>query len=280
MAKHTSSKPSKKLTTSDRRKQNTTKHPSLNIDGKPRNGLGKHAGKVAWSTTQALSDEKLRAWIALSHEGWRVFRIMSEFVAGFEKMSELGPAVTIFGSARVKPNDKYYKMAERMAELLAQNGLGVISGGGPGIMEAANKGAKKAGGASIGFNIELPHEQKPNDYIDPDKLLTFNYFFVRKMMFVKYSQAFIVMPGGYGTLDELSEAITLMQTKKTAAFPVVLIGSEFWGGLLDWIKHVMLKKYHYITADDLKFMQLVDTPEEALQIILDFYKEYDFAPNF
>lgn len=255
----------------------TSKMP---LNGKPKNGLAKRGQKVMWSANANLSDEKLRAWIALSHEGWRVFRIMSEFVAGFEKMSELGPAVTIFGSARVKKNDKYYKMAERMAELLAQNGLGVISGGGPGIMEAANKGAKKAGGASIGFNIELPHEQKPNDYIDPDKLLTFNYFFVRKMMFVKYSQAFIVMPGGYGTLDELSEAITLMQTKKTSAFPVVLIGSEFWGGLMDWIKDVMLKKYGYIAPSDLDFMRLVDTPEEALKIILDFYAECDFAPNF
>jgi hypothetical protein len=249
-------------------------------NGKPRNGFTKRAHKAVWTPAQTLDDEKLRAWVALSHEGWRVFRIMSEFVAGFEKMAELGPAVSIFGSARVKKNDKYYKMAERMAELLAQNGLGVISGGGPGIMEAANKGAKKAGGASIGFNIELPHEQKPNDYIDPDKLLTFNYFFVRKMMFVKYSQAFIVMPGGYGTLDELSEAITLMQTKKTSAFPVVLIGSEFWSGLLDWIKHVMLERYGYIQPSDLNFMHLVDTPEDALKIILDFYAECDFAPNF
>ncbi len=249
-------------------------------NGQPKDRLHQRGQKATWKLAQALDDDKLRAWIALSHEGWRVFRIMSEFVAGFEKMAELGPAVSIFGSARVKRNDKYYKMAERMAELLAQNGLGVISGGGPGIMEAANKGAKKAGGASIGFNIDLPHEQKPNDYIDPDKLLTFNYFFVRKMMFVKYSQAFIVMPGGYGTLDELFEAITLMQTKKTSTFPVVLIGSEFWSGLLDWIKHVMLERYSYIQSSDLDFMHLVDTPEDALKIILDFYAECDFAPNF
>ncbi len=249
-------------------------------NGQPKDRLHQRGQKATWKLAQALDDEKLRAWIALSHEGWRVFRIMSEFVAGFEKMAELGPAVSIFGSARVKRNDKYYKMAERMAELLAQNGLGVISGGGPGIMEAANKGAKKAGGASIGFNIDLPHEQKPNDYIDPDKLLTFNYFFVRKMMFVKYSQAFIVMPGGYGTLDELFEAITLMQTKKTSTFPVVLIGSEFWSGLLDWIRHVMLGRYGYIQPSDLDFMHLVDTPEDALKIILDFYAECDFAPNF
>lgn len=269
----------KNASSSAKRKESDATSKTI-LNGKPKNGLAKHGQKVMWSATANLSDEKLRAWIALSHEGWRVFRIMSEFVAGFEKMSELGPAVTIFGSARIKKNDKYYKMAEHMAELLAQNGLGVISGGGPGIMEAANKGAKKAGGASIGFNIELPHEQKPNDYIDPDKLLTFNYFFVRKMMFVKYSQAFIVMPGGYGTLDELSEAITLMQTKKTSAFPVVLIGSEFWGGLMDWIKNTMFKKYHYIAASDLDFMRLVDTPEEALKIILDFYAECDFAPNF
>ncbi|MFN3386000.1 MAG: TIGR00730 family Rossman fold protein [Candidatus Thermochlorobacter sp.] len=271
---------SKKNSAASSKKSESDATSKTLLNGKPKNGLAKRGQKVMWSATANLSDEKLRAWIALSHEGWRVFRIMSEFVAGFEKMSELGPAVTIFGSARVKKNDKYYKMAEHMAELLAQNGLGVISGGGPGIMEAANKGAKKAGGASIGFNIELPHEQKPNDYIDPDKLLTFNYFFVRKMMFVKYSQAFIVMPGGYGTLDELSEAITLMQTKKTSAFPVVLIGSEFWGGLMDWIKNTMLKKYHYIAPSDLDFMRLVDTPEEALKIILDFYAECDFAPNF
>ncbi len=275
MAKSNKSKPTIASSTSS----DVTSQKS-SINGKPKNGLTKRSHKAIWTPAQTLDDEKLRAWVALSHEGWRVFRIMSEFVAGFEKMAELGPAVSIFGSARVKKNDKYYKMAERMAELLAQNGLGVISGGGPGIMEAANKGAKKAGGASIGFNIELPHEQKPNDYIDPDKLLTFNYFFVRKMMFVKYSQAFIVMPGGYGTLDELSEAITLMQTKKTSAFPVVLIGSEFWSGLMDWIKHVMLEQYGYIRPSDLDFMRLVDTPEDALKIILDFYAEYDFAPNF
>jgi uncharacterized protein (TIGR00730 family) len=259
---------------------NTVVSQKSSTNGQPKDRLHQRGQKATWKLAQALDDEKLRAWIALSHEGWRVFRIMSEFVAGFEKMAELGPAVSIFGSARVKRNDKYYKMAERMAELLAQNGLGVISGGGPGIMEAANKGAKKAGGASIGFNIDLPHEQKPNDYIDPDKLLTFNYFFVRKMMFVKYSQAFIVMPGGYGTLDELFEAITLMQTKKTSTFPVVLIGSEFWSGLLDWIRHVMLGQYGYIQPSDLDFMHLVDTPEDALKIILDFYAECDFAPNF
>jgi uncharacterized protein (TIGR00730 family) len=273
-------KSNKSKLTSSASTPNTVVSQKSSTNGQPKDTLHQRGQKATWKLAQALDDEKLRAWIALSHEGWRVFRIMSEFVAGFEKMAELGPAVSIFGSARVKRNDKYYKMAERMAELLAQNGLGVISGGGPGIMEAANKGAKKAGGASIGFNIDLPHEQKPNDYIDPDKLLTFNYFFVRKMMFVKYSQAFIVMPGGYGTLDELFEAITLMQTKKTSTFPVVLIGSEFWSGLLDWIRHVMLGRYGYIQPSDLDFMHLVDTPEDALKIILDFYAECDFAPNF
>jgi hypothetical protein len=273
-------KSNKSKLTSSASTPNTVVSQKSSTNGQPKDRLHQRGQKATWKLAQALDDEKLRAWIALSHEGWRVFRIMSEFVAGFEKMAELGPAVSIFGSARVKRNDKYYKMAERMAELLAQNGLGVISGGGPGIMEAANKGAKKAGGASIGFNIDLPHEQKPNDYIDPDKLLTFNYFFVRKMMFVKYSQAFIVMPGGYGTLDELFEAITLMQTKKTSTFPVVLIGSEFWSGLLDWIRHVMLGQYGYIQPSDLDFMHLVDTPEDALKIILDFYAECDFAPNF
>ncbi|ACF14327.1 conserved hypothetical protein [Chloroherpeton thalassium ATCC 35110] len=225
-------------------------------------------------------NENGRDWADFMHDGWRVFKIMAEFVSGFEKMAEIGPAVSIFGSARVKPSDKYYKMAEEMAQLLVAQGLGVITGGGPGIMQAANKGAKKAGGASIGFNIFLPHEQDSNKYIDRDKLITFNYFFVRKVMFVKYSQAFIVLPGGYGTLDELGEAVTLIQTKKIAEFPVILIGKSYWDGFLKWIRETMLEEHHYIKSSDLDYVFLVDTPSEAMEIIKRFYAEQNYSPNF
>jgi uncharacterized protein (TIGR00730 family) len=224
--------------------------------------------------------DKLQRWRELSYDGWRVFRIMSEFVAGFEKMAEVGPCVSIFGSARIKPSDKYYKMAERTAELLVRQGFGVITGGGPGIMEAGNKGAKKAGGASVGLNIILPFEQGANPYIDRDKLLNFDYFFARKVMFVKYSQAFIVMPGGFGTLDEFFESVTLIQTQKITMFPVILMGKEFWGDLLKWIKNVLMSEKKYIGHNDLDFIHLVDTPEEAIDIIKRFYPEENYSPNF
>lgn len=214
-----------------------------------------------------------------SSDSWVIFKVMSEFVEGFEKLAKIGPCVTIFGSARVKPDNKYYKMAEEIAYQLVQQGYGVVTGGGPGIMEAGNKGANRAGGKSVGLNIYLPHEQKGNPYIDPDKLITFDYFFVRKVMFVKYSQGFIVMPGGFGTIDELSEALTLIQTKKIGRFPIVLVGKKFWGGMIDWIKEVLVDE-KMISPEDLDLFSIVDTPEDAVQVIDDFYAKYLLSPNF
>jgi hypothetical protein len=182
--------------------------------------------------------------------------------------------------ARVKPDDPYYKIARDMGWHLAKHDLGVITGGGPGIMEAANKGAKEAGGASIGFNIYLEHEQSSNSYIDHDKLITFNYFFVRKVMFVKYSQAFIVMPGGYGTLDELAEAMTLIQTKKIKVFPVILIGKDYWADFVKWMKKSMMQENAYISPNDMDYLFLVDSAHEAIDIITRFYPEEKYMPNF
>ena len=210
---------------------------------------------------------------------WMIFKVMSEFVEGLEKLAKIGPCVTIFGSARVKPSNVFYKMADEIAFQLVTHGYGVITGGGPGIMEAGNRGAKRAKGKSVGLNIYLPHEQKGNIYIDPDKLITFDYFFVRKVMFMKYSQGFIVMPGGFGTLDELTEALTLIQTKKIGRFPIVLVGKKFWTGLLVWWKKVLVMD-KMINADDLYLFNLVDTPEEAVKVIDDFYSKYLLSPNF
>ncbi|HEY9048666.1 MAG TPA: TIGR00730 family Rossman fold protein [Ohtaekwangia sp.] len=210
---------------------------------------------------------------------WMIFKVMSEFVEGLEKLAKIGPCVTIFGSARVKPSNHYYKVAEEIAYQLVQQGYGVITGGGPGIMEAGNRGANRAKGKSVGLNIYLPHEQKGNIYIDPDKLITFDYFFVRKVMFVKYSQGFIVMPGGFGTLDELTEALTLIQTKKIGRFPIVLVGKKFWGGLLDWWKKVLVHD-GMISEEDQELFDLVDTPEEAVRVIDEFYSKYLLSPNF
>ena len=204
---------------------------------------------------------------------------MSEFVEGFEKMAKIGPCVSVFGSARTKADNKYYKLAAEIAEKLCKEGYGVISGGGPGIMEAANKGAQAGKGKSVGLNIRLPFEQYANKYVDFDKLVTFDYFFVRKTIFLKYSQGFIAMPGGFGTLDELFEALTLVQTYKIAEFPVIFVGREYWGGLIDWIKDTMLKEGN-INENDLKLFHLVDTADEAVQIINDFYSRYILKPNF
>lgn len=215
-----------------------------------------------------------------SYDSWVIFKVMSEFVEGFEKLAKIGPCVTIFGSARTRDDHKYYKMAEAIAAKLVRHGYGVISGGGPGIMEAANKGAKSEGGKSVGLNIILPFEQKGNEFIDPDKLITFDYFFVRKVMFVKYSQGFIVMPGGFGTLDELFEALTLIQTKKIGKFPIVLVGKEYWGGLMDWIKTTMLHAANNVHEDDLKLFKVVETEAEAVEAIDDFYSKYLLSPNF
>jgi len=203
-----------------------------------------------------------------SEDPWRIFRIMSEFVEGFNELSQIGPAVAIFGSSRTKPKDKYYKLAEKTTKLLCKNGFAIITGAGPGIMEAANKGAKEAGGISVGLNIQVPIAQKPNKFIT--KLIEFRYFFARKVMFLKYAKAFLVFPGGFGTMDEFFEAVTLVQTKRVEAFPVILIGREYWAGLVDWIKKSMLKKDRIIKKD-LNIFHVVDIPEEALKIIKVFY---------
>ena len=215
-----------------------------------------------------------------TNDTWQIFRIMSEFVEGFEKMSQLGPAVTIFGSARSDEDSEHYRKAVEIARKLAKEGYGIITGGGPGIMEAANKGAKEEGAASIGLNIDLPFEQEANDYIDPDKLIDFRYFFVRKVMFVKYAQAFVVMPGGFGTLDELFEALTLIQTKKINKFPVILFDSSFWNGLIEWIRHTLLEKHHYISPEDLDIIHITDDTDEVVKIINEFYEKYKHRPNF
>lgn len=213
-------------------------------------------------------------------DSWQIFRIMSEFVDGFERMARIGPCVSIFGSARTKPENKYYQLAEEIAFKLVKEGYGIISGGGPGIMEAANKGARRGEGKSVGLNIELPFEQKHNDYIDTDKCINFDYFFVRKTIFLKYSQGFIGMPGGFGTMDELFESLTLVQTNKIAQFPVVLVGSEYWSGMLNWMKTTMLEQERNINAIDLDLFKLVDTAEDAVNHIVQFYSKYLLKPNF
>jgi len=201
-------------------------------------------------------------------ETWRIFRIMSEFVEGFEVLSRVGKAVSIFGSSRTKPGTKYYKLAEEIAYLLSKEGYAIITGSGPGLMEAANKGARRAKGQSVGLNIQLPLQQKPNKYVD--LLLDFRYFFVRKVMFVKYAKAFVILPGGYGTLDEFSEAINLIQTQRISEFPVVLFNREYWKGMLDWLKDTVLKN-SCIDKEDLKIFTVVDTPKEVVDVINKFY---------
>ena len=219
-------------------------------------------------------------WIEKSHDSWSVFKIMGELVEGYEKLSQLGPCVSIFGSARTKPDDKYYKKTIEISEDIVKLGLGVITGGGPGIMEAANKGAQKAGGVSVGLNIDLPYEQNHNEFIDSDKVIDFDYFFVRKVMFVRYAQAFVVMPGGFGTLDELFEAITLIQTNKIERFPVILYGSDFWSGCIDWIKNTVCQKFNNVSTNEMFLFELVDSKEEIIDILKKFYDKKKFAPNF
>jgi uncharacterized protein (TIGR00730 family) len=214
-----------------------------------------------------------------TYDSWKIFKIISEFVEGFEKLGRIGPCVSIFGSARSKPGSRDYKRAEELAYLLTKKGFGIITGGGPGIMEAANKGAHFAGGKSVGLNINLPFEQVPNPFIDPDKLIDFDHFFVRKVMFMKYAQGYIVLPGGFGTIDEMSEAITLVQTHKSVSFPIILIDKEYWGGLVNWIKEKLLVE-NKISPEDLEIFQLVDTIEEAVAIIEAFYEKYALKPNF
>ena len=247
------------------------------------------ARQIAQQENRIISDEdqKIRQafvdkdWNEIKiADSWQIFKVMAEFVEGFEKLSRIGPCVSIFGSARTKPDNPYYIMAEEIAAKLVRHGYGVITGGGPGIMEAGNKGAHAEGGKSVGLNIELPFEQFNNIYIDSDKLINFDYFFVRKVMFIKYAQGFVVMPGGFGTLDELFEAITLIQTKKIGRFPIILVGKAYWQGLLDWIESIMLRQESNINPEDLKLVNIVDTPTEAVKVIDDFYSKYLLSPNF
>ena len=214
-----------------------------------------------------------------THNAWSVFKIMAEFVDGMEKLSHTGPCVAIFGSARTNPGDKYYEMAVEIAKKLGDFGFGIITGGGPGIMEAGNKGASECGATSVGLNINLPFEQHFNPYIDHDKNITFDYFFVRKTIFMRYAQGYIALPGGFGTLDELSEAITLIQTNKMVDFPVVLVGKDYWKGLIDWFRKTMLKE-NMIKEDDFEIFHVVDTADDAVNVITDFYKKYAIKPNF
>lgn len=215
----------------------------------------------------------------ISYDTWEILKVMSEMVEGFEKLSKIGPCVSIFGSARTEENHHYYKLTEEVAYLLTKQGFGIITGGGKGIMEAANKGAHFAGGKSVGLNIALPFEQKPNPFIDSNKLITFNYFYVRKTMFMRYSMGFIAMPGGFGTLDELTEAITLIQTHKLVKFPIILMVKDYWEGLIDWLRERVLRDKN-IATEDLSLFTLVDTAEEAVKHITDFYNTYSLKPNF
>lgn len=214
-----------------------------------------------------------------TYDSWKVFKIISEFVEGFEKLGRIGPCVSIFGSARSKPGSADYKIAEEIAYLLTKKGFGIITGGGPGIMEAGNKGAHFAGGKSVGLNINLPFEQMSNPFIDPDKLIDFDHFFVRKVMFMKYAQGYVVLPGGFGTLDEMFEAITLVQTQKQVSFPIVLVDKDYWKGLVSWIEDRLLAE-NKISKEDMNIFQLVDTAEEAVKVIEDFYEMYALKPNF
>ncbi len=223
----------------------------------------------------------MKNWVEMkSRDSWELFKIMGEFVNGFERIGMIEPCVSIFGSARTKPSHKYYKETILLAKKIVQQGVGVITGGGPGIMEAANKGAQLGKGTSVGLNIELPFEQYPNPFIDEDKLINFKYFFVRKVMFVKYAQAFVVMPGGYGTLDELFEALTLTQTEKIKKFPIVLYDSEYWTGLMDWIKTTLLKENKNISPEDLDLIKVVDNVDDTVEHIMQFHTKNTFSPNF
>ncbi len=228
-----------------------------------------------------MDRKDLKNWNEIkTNDSWSVFKIMGEFVDGYEKMSKIGPCISIFGSARTNSNDNYYNLTTEIAKKIVKLGFGVITGGGPGVMEAANKGAKEALGSSVGLNIELPFEQNDNSYIDEDKSLDFDYFFVRKVMFMKYSKGFVVMPGGFGTLDELFEAITLIQTKKAERFPIILVGSEFWNKCYNWIKDELVSKYNYISAKELDLISIVDSSDDVIKILSDFYNEKSIRPNF
>jgi len=230
------------------------------------------------TTNETLNNTKQELG-ASQEDLWRVFRIMAEFVEGFESMGKIKPSIAVFGSARTKSSNKYYKLSVRVAKELSKKGFGIITGGGPGIMEAANKGAHEADGSSTGVNIELPHEQYANPFIDRDKLLNFRYFFVRKVMFFKYAQGYIIMPGGFGTIDEFFEVLTLIQTGKTERVPIVVMGKEYWQPLMSWLKKYMLD-FKFIEDFDMELFKLTDDPKEAAQIIYDFHKGKKITPNF
>jgi len=227
-----------------------------------------------------MREVRMKNWNEIkTNDSWSLFKIMSEFVNGYEKLSSIGPCISIFGSARTPSNHPNYKLAVEIAKAVSESGYGIISGGGPGIMEAANKGAQEANGVSVGLNIVLPFEQQSNPYIDKDKLIDFQYFFVRKVMFVKYAQGFIVMPGGVGTLDELFEAFTLLQTSKVNKYPIILVGVEYWNGLIEWIKNRLLKD-HNISPEDLDLIEVVDTKDQVIECLNRFYIKDNFKPNF
>jgi len=226
---------------------------------------------------------KDKEWSELKSESsWRIFKIMSEFVEGFETLNNVGPCVSIFGSARTHPDHPHYQMAVAVAEGLVKAGYGIITGGGPGAMEAGNRGAKNAKGKSVGLGITLPHEQRVNDFVDLDKIINHKYFFVRKVMFVKYAQAFVFMPGGFGTLDELFECLTLVQTRKISQVPMVLMGVSFWTGMLQWMKEIVLDREHNINPNDLDMLYLTDDVEDAVNYVNAFYKQGlgELQPNF
>lgn len=230
-----------------------------------------------------MTNKLQKSWAHLNAENsWTMFKVLSEFVEGFERMNRIGPCISIFGSARTKPGTKYYELAREMAAECVKEGFGVITGGGPGIMEAGNRGANEADGISVGLNIDLPFEQNHNPWIDRDKNLDFRYFFIRKVMFVKYAQAFICLPGGFGTLDELFETLTLIQTHKITPVPVILVGSEFWTGMKDWITKVMLEEHGNISPKDIDLIPVVDTPAEVMDIIKAYYDvgSGELQPNF
>ena len=227
-----------------------------------------------------MKEDKNKKWkFTKKDDSWSIFKIMGEFVEGYKTLHAIGPSISIFGSARTKPDNKYYKLAEEIASEIVSRGYGVITGGGPGIMEAANKGANKNKGKSVGLCIDLPFEV-PNDFIDRDNLLKFDYFFVRKVMFIRYSQGFVVMPGGFGTLDEVFEAATLIQTKQTEKFPIILVGSEYWGGVVDWIKETLVLENNNINKEDLELFKIADTKEEVMDFLEEFHNNYEFSPNF
>ena len=227
-----------------------------------------------------MKEDENKKWkFTKKDDSWSIFKIMGKFVDGYKTLHAIGPSISIFGSARTKPDNKYYKLAEEIAAEIVSRGYGVITGGGPGIMEAANKGANKNKGKSVGLCIDLPFEV-PNEFIDIDKLLKFDYFFVRKVMFIRYSQGFVVMPGGFGTLDEVFEAATLIQTKQTEKFPIILVGSEYWGGVVDWIKETLVLENNNINKEDLELFKIADTKEEVIDFLEEFHNNYEFSPNF